>query len=372
MGRVANAYREWCASGRIEPDGAQQRIVEELDRVAQAIDNWQARSAGVFSKLGLQKKPEKPKGLYIHGGVGRGKTMLMDLFFHHVEAPSKRRLHFHEFMAEVHERIARGRSTTDGDPIPFVASEMAAEAPLLCFDEFQVTDIADAMILGRLFKVLFDRGVIVVATSNSAPDELYRDGLNRGLFIPFISLLKSEVDVVELRSDHDYRLDRLAGHDLYLTPLGAEATQALDGHWRRLTGKSEGKPIGLMVKGRLVPVPESSAGVARFCFDDLCAKPLGSQDYLHIAQAFHTILLDGVPVLNRDKRNEARRFINLIDTLYDQRVCLIVAADAEPDALYVDGDGARAFERAASRLMEMRSADYLSNLSRNPVSAGAS
>ena len=302
---------------------------------------------------------EAPQGLYLHGGVGRGKTMLMDLFFEDVDFSPKKRLHFHEFMADVHDRIARGRATTDGDPIPFVAGEIASESGLLCFDELQVTDIADAMILSRLFKVLFERGVVLVTTSNAHPDDLYRNGLNRQLFLPFIDLLKDNVEILEVPSAKDFRLDKLSGERLYFTPADETAREELDRHWLRLTGRHPSDAIDLEVKGRKIRVPKASMGAARFNFADLCDQPLGSLDYLRIAHEFHTILIDGIPVLGPARRNEARRLINLIDTLYDSRVCLIASADAEPDQLYPSGDGAEAFQRTASRLTEMRSEAFL-------------
>ncbi len=301
-----------------------------------------------------------PRGVYMHGAVGRGKTMLMDLFYEATDFTPKRRLHFHEFMSEVHERIARGRATTDGDPIPFVAAEIAAGAGLLCFDELHVTDIADAMILARLFKVLFERDLVLVATSNAPPDRLYWNGLNRQLFLPFIDLIEGEMDVVELKAAKDFRLDKLAGRQLYFCPCDRRAATAIEDHWQRLTGHHPAAPATLEVKGRSLRVPMASMGVARFTFADLCERPLGTVDYLHVAHAFHTVLLEGIPVLGPAQRNEARRLINLIDTLYDNRVCLIASGDAEPHLLYPAGDGANLFERTASRLMEMRSEAYLS------------
>jgi cell division protein ZapE len=300
-----------------------------------------------------------PRGVYMHGAVGRGKTMLMDLFYEATDFAPKRRLHFHEFMSEVHERIARGRATTDGDPIPFVAAEIAAGAGLLCFDELHVTDIADAMILARLFKVLFERDLVLVATSNAPPDRLYWNGLNRQLFLPFIDLIEGEMDVVELRAAKDFRLDKLAGRQLYFCPCDRRAATAIEDHWQRQTGHHPAAPATLEVKGRSLRVPMASMGVARFTFADLCEKPLGTVDYLQVAHAFHTVLLEGIPVLGPAQRNEARRLINLIDTLYDNRVCLIASGDAEPHLLYPAGDGANLFERTASRLMEMRSEAYL-------------
>ena len=287
--------------------------------------------------------------------------MLMDLFYASVVFEPKRRVHFHTFMADVHDRIAEVRRTAPGDPIPEVARQIASQARLLCFDELHVTDIADAMILGRLFKGLFESDVVVVATSNARPTDLYRNGLNRQLFLPFVDLIEEHMDVLELVSAKDYRLEKLSGQKLYFTPADEDATAEMDRIWMRLTGGQTGEATELEVKGRKVPVPRAAMGIARFSFADLCEKPLGTIDYLHIARAYHTIFIDQIPVLSPARRNEARRFINLIDTLYDDRVGLVVSADAEPDELFVQGDGADLFERTASRLMEMRSETYLAD-----------
>lgn len=368
MGPLLETYERRLRSGEIEADPAQRAAAERLDRLAVALAGW-GRRAGKGRLAGLfRARSVPPRGLYLHGAVGRGKTMLMDLFHEAAAFQPKRRVHFHAFMSEVHERIQRGRATTDGDPIPFVAAEIAAEAGLLCFDELTVTDIADAMILGRLFKALFARDVIVVATSNAAPERLYWNGLNRQLFLPFIALAEAHMDVVEIAAAKDFRLDKLAGRPLYFSPCGTAAAAAIDAHWARLTGHQPGAPAALEVKGRRVPVPLAAMGVARFRFADLCEQPLGANDYLSIAHAFHTIILEGVPVLTAARRNEARRLIHLVDTLYDNRNCLIVSAEAEPDALYVSGDGADLFERTASRLMEMRSEAYLAR-GREPCEA---
>jgi cell division protein ZapE len=356
---IIGSYRRRLALREIEPDPAQEAAVQALHGLAGRLSAWKRERGGLFSMFRRRNGEAAPTGLYLHGGVGRGKTMLMDLFFEDVDFAPKQRLHFHEFMADVHERIARGRATTDGDPIPFVAGEIASESGLLCFDELQVTDIADAMILSRLFKVLFDRGVVLVATSNARPDELYKNGLNRQLFVPFIELLEASVDVMEVKSAKDFRLDKLSGERLYFTPADEQARAELDRHWQRLTGKHPWESVELDVKGRKLRVPRASMGAARFSFADLCEQPLGSLDYLRIAHEFHTVLIDGIPVLGPNRRNEARRLINLVDTLYDSRVCLIASADAEPDNLYQHGDGAEAFERTASRLTEMRSEAYL-------------
>jgi cell division protein ZapE len=369
-GRVLYLWNERLARREIEPDGAQAAVVERLDMLAGELGAWQPPRPGLLSRF--RRTPSPPRGLYIHGGVGRGKTMLMDLFFEAVEFAPKRRLHFHEFMAEAHERIARGRATTDGDPIPFVGSEIAAEAGLFCFDEMHVADIADAMIVGRLFKTLFDRDVVVVATSNVAPGRLYWNGLNRQLFLPFIAHLESRLDVIELAGAKDFRLDKLSGRRLYFAPCDREAVAGLDDHWRRLTGGHPPAPVALEVKGRTLLVPRASMGVARFTFADLCEKPLGALDYLHIAHAFHTVLIEGIPVLAPPRRNEARRLINLVDTFYDGGVCLIASAEAEPHLLYPKGDGASLFERTASRLAEMRSEAYLARRSSRGGAAAVS
>jgi cell division protein ZapE len=262
-------------------------------------------------------------------------------------------------MAETHDRIGAARKSVDGDPIPHVAAEIAAGAGLLCFDELHVTDIADAMILGRLFKGLFERDVVMVATSNVPPSGLYKNGLNRQLFLPSIALIEQHMEVIELVSAKDFRLEKLEGQQLYFTPLGDRASRALSAAFTRLTGLPRGNPEELDVKGRRWTVPEAARGVARFTFDELCDRPLGSLDYLHLARRYHTIILDGIPRLVPERRSAARRFINLIDSLYDARVGLIASAEAEPDDLHPEGDQSFLFERTASRLIEMRSAAYL-------------
>jgi cell division protein ZapE len=350
--------RAQIAADELEADAAQLAVASRLDALARRLNDWRP-SRGRFFSLFRRSSEPAPRGLYIHGDVGRGKTMLMDLFFACVRFAPKQRSHFHEFMADVHERIGKARQEVDGDPIPHVAAGIAEEAGLLCFDELQVTDIADAMILGRLFKHLFERGVVVVATSNSAPGALYEHGLNRQLFLPFIRLIGEHMDVAELKSAKDYRLEKLAGMPLYFTPADGSAKAALDAHWDRLTGRHPGEEETLQVKGRGVRVPLASMGIARFSFAELCEAPLGPHDYLRIAHTYHTVMIDDIPVMARERRNPLRRFINFIDTLYDNKVCLIVSAAAEPDALCEDDAGAKAFARTASRLIEMRSAEYL-------------
>ncbi len=360
-GRVWQYYQQRVATGQIENDSAQARIVERLDALALALEGHQSDRASRLSIFRVAKRtaPKRPRGLYIWGSVGRGKTMMMDLFHLAVGFSPRRRVHFHQFMAEAHERIARGRATTDGDPIPYVAAEIAGEAQLLCFDEFHVTDIADAMILGRLFKALFERGVTVVATSNAPPDRLYWNGLNRQLFLPFVAMLEDKLEVLEIDAAKDYRLDKLQGRPLYFHPANAAAKAQIDAVWSRITGSEDSSPAEVECNGRTIRVPAAAGGVARFSFADLCAQPLAGPDYLAIAKAFPTIIVEDVPVLTPDRRNEARRFITLIDTLYDRGTCLVVSAAAEPDRLYPAGDGADLFVRTASRLMEMRSEAYL-------------
>ena len=371
MTAIAEQYRALVLDHRFEFDPAQAAVVDRLDALCSKLQGHrpEARPSAFARFMGITPA-EPPRGLYVHGSVGRGKTMLMDLFFVVVEGPRKRRAHFHAFMADVHARLhewrqARKVGTVIGDdPIAPVAEELAREAALLCFDEFAVRDIADAMILGRLFTALFTAGVVVVATSNVAPDELYKDGLNRALFLPFIALLEERCEVVELAARTDYRLEKLVRAPVYYTPLGPKADAALDTAFLALTGMRRGQPAEIELLGRVLKVPEAAGGVARFDFDGLCRRPLGSPDYLEVAERFHTVFIDRIPVLAAAERNEARRFIILIDALYDMRVKLIASAAAEPKALFVGAEGAEAFEfaRTASRLFEMRSADYLALL----------
>ncbi len=357
------------ARGDIERDPAQLRLVTKLDRLVSDLERRKrAKKGSALGWLFGRKEDElgPPQGLYVWGGVGRGKTMLMDLF--HEAAPEpKRRVHFHGFMSDVHERIHAHRQAVKSgesrgdDPIPPVAKALADEATLLCFDEFTVTDIADAMILKRLFGALFKQGITVVATSNVEPDRLYEGGLNRALFLPFVEELLERVEVVRLDARTDFRLEKLGGGSVYHVPANADADAALGKAFASLSGKSAGRPGTIRVKGRTVAVPEEAGGVARFSFADLCAKPLGASDYRAIAGAFHTLILSGIPVMDQAQRNEAKRFITLIDTLYDARVKLIASAQAEAPNLYTAEDGREAFEfeRTVSRLIEMRSDDYL-------------
>jgi cell division protein ZapE len=368
MTSIAERYRALVSDHRFEYDPAQARLAHRLDALRLELKGYKAdeKPSALARFIGV-KPAEPPRGIYIHGAVGRGKTMLMDLFFNAVEVGSKRRAHFHSFMADVHARLHQWRQArkkgevTGEDPIAPVAAELAKEASLLCFDEFSVRDIADAMLLGRLFTALFSAGVVVVATSNVAPDDLYKDGLNRALFLPFIALVKERLDVVELDARTDYRLEKLARAPVYYTPLGPKADAAVDTAFLALTGHDRGEPTKIDLLGRRLNVPQAIDGVARFDFDALCRRPLGSADYLEIAERFHSLFVDRIPVINASDRDEAKRFIILVDALYDMRVKLIASAAAEPDALFAGSEGAEAFEfaRTASRLIEMRSADYL-------------
>ncbi len=365
MNAVEALYAARLESGALDADPVQAAAAARLGALS---DTLQAAA-----RPRLFAKPETIRGIYLWGGVGRGKSMLMDLFFASTAINPKRRVHFHAFMAEVQERIdawrtmsadARKRSPwrvrgAGDDPIAPVAKQVASEARLLCFDEFQVTQIADAMILGRLFDGLFANGVTVVATSNRHPDDLYPDGINRQLFLPFIARLKAACEVVELAADRDYRLGRLTEAPVWYAPLGAGSAAALYLAWTRLTLGAAPQSCRLSLKGRKLDVTREAAGVARFTFDELCARPLGAADYLVIASNFHTVMLEGVPLLTPDRRNEAARFVALIDALYEARTKLIASAAAEPDRLYPEGDGAFEFQRTASRLYEMRSAAYM-------------
>jgi len=362
-------YAAGVAAGGVERDPAQLAVVDRLARLeGEIIEHRLARKSSSLGWLfARDKKQTQLKGLYIYGEVGRGKTMLMDLFYEASPVQRRRRAHFHEFMIDVHERVHGLRQQmkvgefAGEDPIELVAKELAREAWLLCFDEFHVTDIADAMILGRLFTQLFARGVVMVATSNVPPVDLYKDGLNRALFVPFIGMLEAHMDIVRLASRTDFRLEKLAGMPVWYVPADAAATAALDDAWRRLARENGGATQELPLKGRTIHVPRAAMGVARFSFHDLCEQPLAAADYLRIAHEYHTIILDHIPVMTFDNRNAAKRFIILIDTLYDMNVKLIASAAAEPEALYRADEGyeAQEFKRTASRLIEMRSEAYL-------------
>ena len=349
----------------MRPDPAQELLAEKLQSLHRALNGYQPSSGhdGWKARFGVtRRRVEPPQGLYIFGGVGGGKSMLMDLFYDTVDVERKKRVHFHQFLQDVQNRfnaIRDAKGGGDGDPIPRVASSFADEAWLLCFDELQVTNIKDAMILGRLFEELLNRDVVIVATSNRPPQDLYKDGLQRDRFLPFIDLISERLDVLQLGSATDYRLERMRGMEVYHQPVDDESEAALDRYFAELTDGREVAADRIEVKGRIIEIPAAAAGVGRTSFDDLCAKPLGPADYLEIAERYHTLLIDGIPSMGEDLKSEATRFITLIDALYENKVNLICTADAPPNKLYVKGEGAFEFERLVSRLIEMQSEDYL-------------
>ena len=348
---VVKLYEERVASGVLRADPVQHAALAELERI-------RAELAKPIKKGLFRKAPEPIKGLYLWGGVGRGKSMLMDLFVETLEVPA-RRVHFHAFMQEVHRGMTEARKRGVNDAIVPVAKAIIDEVRLLAFDEMQITDITDAMIVGRLFEQLFAAGVVVVTTSNRVPDDLYKDGLNRQLFLPFIGLLKERMQVWELESETDYRQHRLEGSPIYFTPINAEASAQIDAVWNDLTG-GESTPLTLHVNGREVVLPAFRNGVARTTFFDLCGKPLGAADYLELADKVKVLVLENIPCLSRSNFNEAKRFVTLIDALYEAHVRLICSAEATPEMLYLEGEGTFEFERTASRLREMQSADWAS------------
>ena len=362
MTAVSARYQMLVAAGELKPDDDQKMAVAALDRLAAELA--QARRPGLLAGLFGKAEP-RPRGIYLWGGVGRGKSMLMDLAFESIAVRPKRRVHFHEFMLEVHGRLRQERTKEAGDPIPPVAAAIAEEARLLAFDEMVINNSADAMILSRLFSHLLDEGVTVITTSNRPPRDLYLGGLNRELFLPFIDLVESALDVVPLNGPTDYRLERLGGMPTWYVPNGPASTEALSELFFRLTDhpvedRARVPSEVLQVPGgRLLDVPKSLKGVAVFSFRRLCGEARGAADYLAIARHFHTIILVGIPLMGPENRNEAARFVTLIDALYEHKVKLLAAADADPDQLYRSGDGSFEFERTASRLIEMQSLDYL-------------
>ncbi|MBX6375347.1 MAG: AFG1 family ATPase [Acetobacteraceae bacterium] len=370
------AYRARVAAGELVPDPAQELAAEMLQDLWRRLRRYdpppnpaeESNGNGSFLSRLFRRRPSEespevraPQGLYLVGEVGRGKSMLMDLFFACADVPRKKRLHFHQFMQQAHGRIHAWKQQhgNAADPIPPLADSIAAEAALLCFDEFQVHDIADAMILGRLFEALFARGVVVVATSNTAPDDLFKGKPGRDAFLPFIALIKRRLDVLYLDAARDYRRERIRGLPTWHVPADARAERALDAAFAELTGQAHGAPEHLHLLGRRIEVPQAARGVARFDFETLCGRPLGPADYLAIATHYHTLVLDAVPRLGPENFDKARRFITLVDALYEHRCKLIASADAEPDQLYERGENAAMFERTASRLMEMQSQEYL-------------
>lgn len=365
---ILETYRAKLQASELAEDPAQALAAEKLELLSKKLEHYQPGGGGGWlQKLVGRKQEEAPQGLYIYGDVGRGKSMLMDLFYASAPVEKKRRVHFHAFMQEVHAEIYRYRQLPadnpekkagGDDPIRPVAKKIAKSAWLLCFDEMQVSDVADAMILGRLFEKLFQRGVVVVATSNRHPDELYKNGINRQLFLPFIAIFKERLDVLHLAAVKDYRLQRIAKSPVWFSPLSVKSTLALDHAWNLLTDDAEGAPAEIELLGRKLMVPLQARGVARFSFAELCESPLGPADFLSIAKNFHTVMIDAIPTLNPAKRNEAKRFVTLIDAMYEAKTKLLATADAPPETLYAEGDGAFEFQRCVSRLNEMQSEDY--------------
>jgi cell division protein ZapE len=380
---ITAQYAALVAAGEIERDAAQEDVVARLGRLNErlAMHRLARKSSSLGWLFGQRVEPgQELKGLYIWGEVGRGKTMLMDMFFAACPVQRKRRAHFHQFLLDVHERLNAYRhkvkygETIADDPVHLTADDLAEQAWVLCFDEFHVTDIADAMILGRLFTRMFERGVVVVATSNVEPDELYQDGLNRALFLPFIGLLTQRMEVLRLDARTDFRMEKLIGVKVWHVPADAAADRAIDAAWRRLTGGRDGQALDLVVKGHHLHVPSAAMGVARFGFHDLCEQPYGAIDYLRIAHEFHTVIIDHVPAMIFANRNEAKRFIALIDTFYDAGVKLIASAAAQPGALYQASEGyeVNEFKRKVSRLIEMGSIEYLAlPHGRRPAATGS-
>ncbi|UFN48047.1 cell division protein ZapE [Roseomonas sp. OT10] len=366
------AYRAKVAAGELRPDAAQALAAEKLQDLWRRTRGYDPRPGAAPEESGFlsrffRRKPvdeapgDVPTGLYLVGEVGRGKSMLMDLFFATAEVPRKQRIHFHQFMQDCHRRIHAWKKENPGgeDPIPPLADSIAGKAALLCFDEFQVHDITDAMILGRLFEALFARGTVVVATSNTAPDDLFKGRPGRDAFLPFIALIKQRLEVLFLQANQDYRRDRVRGLPTWHSPDDGRAERALDAAFRELTGQARGRPESLTVLGRKVEIPQAANGVARASFDELCGAFLGPGDYLAIATHFHALVLDGVPRLGPENFDKARRFVTLIDALYEHRCKLVASAADQPDRLYERGENAHMFQRTASRLMEMQSQEYL-------------
>jgi cell division protein ZapE len=344
MTSIRTQYDQMIADGTLRPDPAQMALMPEFDRIRDAL-------------LMPVKKAEPPKGLYLWGGVGRGKSMLMDMFVNNLEGIPARRVHFHAFMQEIHAAMHEARKTGVDDAIAPVAKAVSSAVRLLAFDEMQITDITDAMIVGRLFEALFADGVVVITTSNRTPDDLYKHGLNRDLFLPFIALIKEEMVVHELVSPTDYRQDRLRGSPVYFSPVNGQSRAQMDAVWHDLTGGDAG-PLNLKVKGRDVVLPLFRNGVGRARFHALCGQPLGPADYLAVAEAVKVLMLDDIPALGRSNFNEAKRFVTLVDALYEAQVQLICSAAAVPEMLYIEGEGTFEFERTASRLREMQSRDW--------------
>ena len=366
--KMKAAYEKLVAAGQIELDSNQVKLITLFDELLAGLEKKRlSRKSSSLGWLFGKKANDPVKGLYIWGDVGRGKSMLMDMFFDILPHKRKRRAHFNDFMQDAQERIHQHRraykagNEKDEDPIPKIAQDLANEAIVLCFDEFTVTDIADAMILGRLFKAMFKEGVVVIATSNVEPKNLYTNGLNRKIFLPFIELLTQSVNIFNLDARTDFRLEKLDQAPVYYTPLNAKTKKAMDETWLRLTGVVELTPETLKLKGRELVIPQTASGVARVSFKTLCLEPRSAADYLAIARNYHTVFLENIPVMQREDHNPAKRFILLIDTLYDNNIRIVISAADQPDKLYTATSGTEAFEfkRTISRLHEMQSREYI-------------
>lgn len=357
-------YRQLIRDGDLKSDPAQALAIEKLQSLHHALAAYDSKTGakGWKDRFGLgRRREEPPQGLYMFGGVGRGKSMLMDLFYRSAPVKQKKRIHFHAFMQQVHARLNEYRKWKGrgDDPIPPIAKRFAEEATLLCFDEFQVHDIADAMILGRFFETLFEEGVVVVATSNRPPSDLYKDGLQRALFLPFIDLIEDKLDLLMLDGHVDYRQETIQQAGAYLSPHTREAGATLDRLYERLTNDTDEPEEAVIVNGRELDIPKAADGVAHMSFAELCGTALGPADYLAIAEHFHTLILQDIPQMGPEKRDQAKRFVTLIDALYEADVNLICSAAVAPFDLYPKGDGSFEFERTVSRLMEMQSTEYL-------------
>ena len=363
MATVSELYEARVTAGQLAPDPAQRAVLPMLDRLVRelaALPEPAPAKSGWLGKLmgGQAPAPAAVKGIYLWGGVGRGKSMLMDLIMDAAPLPQKRRVHFHEFMQEMQAALEGVRKTGQQDAVRPVAKAVAQQVRLLCFDEMQITDIADAMIVGRLFQILFEEGVTIVTTSNRVPEDLYKNGLNRQLFLPFIAQIRDRMEVLELASATDHRQDRAEGEQVWFSPADSIARQQMDAIWTRETEGAEAGPLVLQIKGRKVELPQHVGRIARASFWDLCGKPLGPADYLTIAEAVDMLFIDGIPRLTQSNYNEAKRFVTLVDALYEARVRLVASGADDPERLYAEGEGAFEFERTASRLREMRDAAW--------------
>lgn len=361
---ISSCYENLVEQNLISGDKEQTLVVKKLDTLKIKLEKQHKKSKKPFLS-GLLSRKNYVKGIYIYGDVGRGKSMLMDLFFDNITITKKRRVHFHAFMLEVHSHLYKWRHENKNNPkalypMPSLAKEIAEKTSLLCFDELQVNDITDAMILGRLFHYLFEEGITVIATSNRHPDDLYKDGLQRENFLPFIDILKEKVEILELNAKKDYRLDHLKSlTTVYYTPLGKKADKFLKDTFKELTNDADPTATEIRINSRTLKIQKSHGDVAWVSFSELCETPLGSGDYIQLAKEFSTIILSDIPKLTRENRNEAKRFVTLIDELYEHKVKLVCSAECTPENIYEEGDESFEFKRTISRLHEMQSEQYI-------------